>query len=69
MNANQPLGLPKGSVRAILALFVVIVPVLLGAVLALTAKVDPEKVFLSLVGLSMLALNAYFLTRSQGTGA
>jgi len=54
MNGNQPLWLPKGSVRAILAL-VIVVPI---AVVALRSNImfSADQV----IGLASLVLLAYF---------
>ena len=55
MNPNEPLGLPRGSVRAILALMVV------GTMCALSIVGRLDVAILA--GLGGMALNAYFEQR------
>jgi hypothetical protein len=56
----RPLGLPVGSVRAILAL--ALTAAVIG--LAFLGRLDPAKVF----DLAILALGFYFITRTPTTG-
>lgn len=60
MSPREPLWLPRGSVRAIIALVVVIAFVI--AFLTGVAKVDPKD-FGAIV---VIVVTAYFITRSSG---
>ena len=62
---KQPLWMPQGSVRALLALIVVIGTVALIVALALSGVLDAKEAALMLIGLATLVLNAYFLTRKD----
>lgn len=68
MRENEPLGLPKGSVRAIIALILVAVAAImgLGALaygIAGGAIDDPGLVVLSVLGLAQSVVGFYFLTK------
>lgn len=70
MNINEPLGLPKGSVRAIIALILVVVAAImgLGALaygIASGAINDPGLVVLSVLGLAQSVVGFYFLTKPR----
>lgn len=67
MDPKQPLWMPRGSVRALLALVVVIATVFLIGSLALSGALEPKEAALMLVGLATLILNAYFLSRKDGS--
>lgn len=60
-NGQQPLGLPKGSVRAILALLI-IVPI---TIVALRSGIQftGDQV----IGLASMVLMAYFVDKAAGT--
>jgi len=58
--------MPKGSVRALLALFVVSASVSVVTVLALNGALGADVAASALIGLATLVLNAYFLTRKEG---
>ena len=63
--SNEPLGLPRGSVRAILALFTVGSSILANVALIFTAReADP-----ALIGLASGVLFYYFGTREQAPPA
>lgn len=59
-NANQPLWLPPGSVRAILALVLVLAVV----ALAFAGRIDAKEV----LPLASLVVGAYFVAKAAATG-
>ena len=59
-NANQPLWLPPGSVRAILALVLVLAVV----ALAFAGRIDAKEV----LPLASLEVGAYFVQKAATTG-
>lgn len=62
MNPRQPLWMPQGSVRAVLALLI-IVPVTVVAVRSnITFSAD------QLIGLASLVLTAYFVSKAAARG-
>ena len=68
MASKDPLGLPKGSVRSILALLLTTSAVLtgLGALaygLATDKISDPTAIVLAVLALSQMAVGFYFITR------
>lgn len=69
LDPKQPLWMPQGSVRAILAIVVVIATVLLVAALALGRQLDAADAVAALVGLATLVLGFYFVTRGVSRGA
>lgn len=59
-NANQPLWLPPGSVRAILALVLVLAVV----ALAFAGRIDAKEI----LPLASLVVGAYFVQKAATTG-
>lgn len=59
---STPLGIPEGSVRAILALFVVVASWLGGLVLLGLGTIDFDK-FVAIIGLSGAVVGYYFAAR------
>lgn len=62
LNPNEPLGLPKGSIRSILAL-VIVAPV---AALALTSGIQLSGD--QFIGVVTLVLTAYFVDKANNAG-
>lgn len=62
MNRNQPLWMPPGSVRALLALLIVvpIAIVILRSPITITSD--------QLIGLASLVLSAYFIVKAAASG-
>lgn len=69
MDPKQPLWMPQGSVRALLALVVVVATVLLVVALGLSGALEAKDAVASLVGLATLVLGFYFITRGSTRGA
>lgn len=69
MDPKQPLWMPQGSVRALLALVVVVATVLLVVALALSGQLEAKEAVAALVGLATLVLGFYFVTRGASRGA
>lgn len=65
MNKNEPLGLPRGSVRAILALLLVGSVVVFAGVSMVTGNAAPE----SMIGLAGMVVGYYFAKRDNDEDA
>ena len=59
MNGNQPLWLPKGSIRAILALVITVPIAIIVLRSAITFSAD------QVIGLASLVLTAYFVQKAR----
>ena len=65
MQPNQPLGLPRGSVRAILALGFALGTIGLVAYSVIRADGDIPAALAALVAMTGIIVNSYFEKRSQ----
>lgn len=63
MNPDQPLGLPKGSIRAILALLLVVPVAFLVATSGIRFTADQA------IGIVSLVIAAYFVQKASGGNA